>query len=405
MPKNENRPGYKKAKVGWIPEGWEETSLRNICELQSGKFITASAISEKEQKSSFPCFGGNGLRGYVDSYSHDGDYPLIGRQGALCGNISWASGKFYATEHAVVVTPIKNTASMWLYYKLDHLNLNKYATGVAQPGLSVHVLNQVMTPTPPLAEQEAIAGVLECWDRGIRALEKKIGGKRLLKKGLMQKLLSGNTRLPGFHGRWKTVRLGTLGKLSKGAGISKEELSENGLPCIRYGEIYTVHHFVLKEFRSFISPAIAAQSVKIKRNDLLFAGSGETAEEIGKSVAYMDEAEAYAGGDVILLSVHPEKGLADYLSYYLNSVGRKALNRLGQGQSVVHIYPKNLSCLEIPIPLLDEQRAIAAVLSAADGEIEVLERKLALWKEQKMFLLNNLVTGTIRLPEFRERLP
>ena len=119
---------------------WEESTLGDICDMQAGKFVSASEICDVKKDTMYPCYGGNGLRGYTHSFTHFGIYPLIGRQGAQCGNITYAEGKFHATEHAVVVTLKKDIDIRWLYYQLIKLDLNQYATGQAQPGLSVDVI-------------------------------------------------------------------------------------------------------------------------------------------------------------------------------------------------------------------------------------------------------------------------
>lgn len=140
---------------------------------------------------------------------------------------------------------------------------------------------------------------------------------------------------------WKALPLSQLGSFSKGKGITKADLQHEGLPCIRYGEIYTLHHHSVKRFYSFINTNVARNSRKLKFNDLLFAGSGETLEEIGKAVGYRLKQEAFAGGDIVILSLK-DQYRADYIAYYLNSYGRKQINKLGAGQSVVHIYARDL---------------------------------------------------------------
>ncbi len=140
-----------------IPETWCWTRIGTIFTLQAGKNIKGSAIHEHD---TYPCYGGNGLRGYVASYNRDGDFPIIGRQGALCGNIKHATGKFYATEHAVTVS-LYGCDATWASYFLQALNLNQYATATAQPGLAVAKINQVPIPLPPLAEQRRIVARLE----------------------------------------------------------------------------------------------------------------------------------------------------------------------------------------------------------------------------------------------------
>ena len=134
--------------------------LGEVCLLKAGKFVSANDISPEYNKGLYPCFGGNGIRGYVADYTHDGEFPLIGRQGALCGNVNLASGKFHATEHAVVVQPKTEMNVHWLYYALNAMNLGQYATGAAQPGLAVSKLETLSIEIPNISEQNKIAQTL-----------------------------------------------------------------------------------------------------------------------------------------------------------------------------------------------------------------------------------------------------
>jgi type I restriction enzyme S subunit len=168
---------------------WVEKKLGDACEMQAGKFVSASEIKKELVNGLFPCYGGNGLRGYTKSYTHSGKFSLIGRQGALCGNITLADGEFHATEHAVVVTPVDNTDTVWLYYLLILLNLNQYATGQAQPGLSVSNLEKLKIVIPEnTKEQQKIADCLSSLDALITGQVVKIEQLKLHKKGLMQGL-------------------------------------------------------------------------------------------------------------------------------------------------------------------------------------------------------------------------
>ena len=134
--------------------------LGEVCLLKAGKFVSSNDISPEYNKGLYPCFGGNGIRGYVADYTHDGEFPLIGRQGALCGNVNLASGKFHATEHAVVVQPKIEMNVHWLYYALNAMNLGQYATGAAQPGLAVSKLETLSIEIPNISEQNKIAQTL-----------------------------------------------------------------------------------------------------------------------------------------------------------------------------------------------------------------------------------------------------
>ncbi len=249
---------------------------------------------------------------------------------------------------------------------------------------------------PPIDEQEAIAEALSDADAYVESLDALIAKKRDMKQAAMQQLLTGRTRLPGFTEDWKEVRLGDLGSFSKGRGITKSEVLEQGLPCIRYGEIYTKHHNHIRAFSSHISMTSAEQSCRLTQGDILFAGSGETSEEIGKCVAYLGSFEAYAGGDIIILSPRGVSSL--FLGYALN--GQQVVNQkqlLGQGDAVVHIYVTGLSSVRVPCPPIDEQEVIAEALSDMDSEIEgiVAQREKAELIKQGM--MQELLSGRVRL--------
>ena len=168
---------------------WNRVPLSCICRMQAGKHISASEIIDKEKDGTFPCYGGNGLRGYTNIFNHAGQYPLIGRQGALCGNVTFATGKFYATEHAIVVTANESIDKKWLYYLLISLRLNQYATGQAQPGLGVQTIEKVIVSYPSdEKEQQKIASCLSEVDSLITAQSDKIKSLKTHKRGLMQGL-------------------------------------------------------------------------------------------------------------------------------------------------------------------------------------------------------------------------
>ncbi len=159
-----------------IPDNWMLSSLSEVFYMHAGKSIASAHISStKDDKYCYQCIGGNGIRGYTKDYNTEGQFPIIGRQGALCGNINFASGKIYATEHAVVVDTFCNTDERWAYYSLIQLNLNQYATATAQPGLSVNTIGDVQIPIPPAEEQKRIVEAIEKWFVLIDALESNEG--------------------------------------------------------------------------------------------------------------------------------------------------------------------------------------------------------------------------------------
>ena len=147
-----------------LPKNWQLSTLGEVFYMHAGKNIVASEISSNADETyRYKCIGGNGLRGYVQQFNTEGSFPIIGRQGALCGNINYVEGRFYATEHAVVVDTFCKTNVKWAFYFLIKLNLNQYATATAQPGLSVNTICDVQIPLPPLTEQQRIVAEIERW--------------------------------------------------------------------------------------------------------------------------------------------------------------------------------------------------------------------------------------------------
>jgi type I restriction enzyme S subunit len=166
---------------------WPIEYLGKLCDMKAGKFVSASEIKEKDEENQYPCYGGNGLRGYVCSYSHEGNYPLIGRQGALCGNVQYVEGKFYATEHAVVTKPIIEMNTYWLFYTLKELDLNRLSSGAAQPGLTVGKLNLVQIPYPPIKLQNQFSNFAKQVDKSKLEIQQGLKKLELQYNALMQR--------------------------------------------------------------------------------------------------------------------------------------------------------------------------------------------------------------------------
>ena len=144
----------------------ETKDLKDVMLLKAGDFTVASDIADEQTETNpYPCYGGNGIRGYVSEYNQEGDYSLVGRQGALSGNVQYASGKFKNTEHALLVTPIVEMNSIWLHQLLLNLDLKRYQTGAAQPGLSVKNLQEIQVILAPIDEQNRFAEFVKRIDK------------------------------------------------------------------------------------------------------------------------------------------------------------------------------------------------------------------------------------------------
>jgi type I restriction enzyme S subunit len=200
---------------------------------------------------------------------------------------------------------------------------------------------------------------------------------------------------------WNVMPLGDLGKFRKGRGVRRDEASSGDLPCVRYGELYTHHNDIVRRFNSYISQSVASTSTPISPGDILFAASGETKEEIGKSVAFLGPEPAYAGGDIIILSLR--SGDPAFLGYALNAsyvVRQKAAK--GQGDAVVHITTSGLTNITVALPVsVAEQEAIAEALSDTNALIESLQQLIAKKRALKQGAMQALLTGRQRLPGFQ----
>ncbi len=172
-------------------KGWEVKKLGAVTNMKAGNFISASEICTDLDDSLYPCYGGNGLRGFVKSFTHNGNYILIGRQGALCGNVKITTGKFHATEHAVVCSPKIEYNVLWFYYLLGALNLNKYASGAAQPGLNVSTLVEIDLIFAPLKFQNQFAEKLELIEKQNTNLKVNLIYTNQLFNSLIQKAFKG----------------------------------------------------------------------------------------------------------------------------------------------------------------------------------------------------------------------
>jgi hypothetical protein len=282
----------------------------------------------------------------------------------------------------------------WRYFSTPR---GKYDLSIASPGgagrnktLGQEEFKRLKIPVPPVEHQRTAVAILSTVDRAMEQTKRLIETKRKLKKGLAQQLLTGKRRLPGFGGPWTTHKIDTISNTSKGAGGSRADLVPEGLPVVRYGELYTTFDVRIDEAVSFLSHEAAKRCKPIRRGDVLLAGSGEDRIEIGKAATYMNGEPAYAGGDIVIVT--PTDANSVFLAYLLDSNEvRREFYRRAQGESVVHLYMKEVASLELRLPPIEEQSRIATVLSTADRAIAVLEKKLAVLEELKRGLMQKLL--------------
>ena len=198
---------------------------------------------------------------------------------------------------------------------------------------------------------------------------------------------------------WEVRHLGAFGRFLKGSGGTKADETKEGVPCIRYGDLYTRHQFHITESKTCIAPHRVAAYTPISYGDVLFAGSGETLEEIGKSAVNLIRGPTVCGGDVIIFRPTLELD-AEFIGWSADcrqAASQKA--QMGKGITVMHIYSNDLKYLTVALPPLSEQRAIAHFLDDANKRIQrhihAKEKLIKLLEEQKQVIIHQAVTGQI----------
>ncbi|TWH77162.1 type I restriction enzyme S subunit [Azomonas agilis] len=373
---------------------WERKPLKSICVMQAGKFVAAADIFENSRYDLYPCYGGNGLRGYTKTHTHSGKYPLIGRQGALCGNVNLVNGQFHATEHAVVTTPKSEVNVDWLYYMLDLLNLNRFATGQAQPGLSVEVLDKVQSFVPQEPEQQKIADCLTSLDELITLEAQKLDTLKTHKKGLMQQLFpaEGKTvpklRFPEFReaSEWKKQRISSL--LVRAVRPLSVKIEET------YREIGIRSHGK----GIFHKEPVLGKSLGDKRvfhvEESAFVLNIVFAWEQAVAVTSVAEKGMIASHRFPMYKPREHKSDVEFIKYFfLTCKGRELLGIASPGGAGRNktLGQKEFEKLEFLSPeKVEEQTTIACCLSSIDDLIAVQTQKLDVLKTHKKGLLQQL---------------
>ena len=287
-------------------------------------------------------------------------------------------------------------------------------------GFTVHhiygkQLKYLRIPVPPREEQAAIIRYLDEADQRIRDYvstkerlitllqeERQAIIHQAVTRGLDSNVRlkpSGVEWLDDVPEHWEITQLGRTGTFSKGSGGTKDDEVPNGVPCIRYGDLYTTHKYVIAETRSFIAEEKVGRYTPIKIGDILFPTSGETIEEIGKSAVNLVEPPVYCGGDLIIF--RPKAQMDPKFTGYLMDTPRSQdqKSRMGRGVSIMHIYSNQLKYLWFGLPPLEEQKVIAGHLdqatAAIDYAIDRTRRQAELMEEYHTRLLADVVTGKI----------
>jgi type I restriction enzyme S subunit len=401
--KNENRSGYKKTKVGWIPESWEcdlveshskrgsgHTPNKQIDEYYDGSIVWISLADSKNLdngivSSSKITISEEGIKN-SSAVLHPEGTVFISRDAGV-GKSGIAGCDLCVSQHFIAWTCHKESLNNWfLYHYLQYTKreFERIAVGSTIKTIGLPYFKKYKIPIPPLPEQEAIAEVLECWDAGIRSMEKKIELKRNIKKGLMQKLLSGQSRLAGFSGEWKAVKLGDIATITMGQSPKSSSYNSDniGIPLVQ-------GNADIKNRKTVPRNWTTAPTKKCNSGDLILS----VRAPIGMIAKSMHD--ACVGRGVCGIKSNSLSNI-DFL-YFLLLREEEQWDSIGQGSTFSAINGNDIKNKQFHIPQIDEQQAIAEVLTDADVEISTQEAKLARWKDQKKYLLNELVTGSIRV--------
>ena len=363
---------------------WEDFLINDVCsEFKSGKNIKADSISESGE---YPVYGGNGLRGYTSSYNHEGLYVLIGRQGALCGNVRSVNGKTYITEHAIAAAGNEKSNTSFLHYLFLKMNLGQYSDQSAQPGLAVNKLLKLEVSLPPISEQKKIAKLLSLLDERIATQNKIIDKLQSLIKGIADNILD--------NPLWKKTYLRSFMQFFSTNSLSWEQLSyeEGEIRNLHYG---LIHGFFTSGIKSYSLPMVKygempKQYTLCQVGDVAFADASEDTDEIGKSVEFVDTIKGDTicglhtihGRDIKNRTVVGFKGFAFNSRYFHNQI-----KRLAQGTKIFSITANNLSSCYVYLPDVETQKVIVKLLKAYEEQLIISRMTLKQYEKQKQYLL------------------
>ncbi len=339
---------------------WKKCTIDDLCEeFKSGKNIKADNILNEGE---YPVFGGNGLRGYTDCYNHEGDYVLIGRQGALCGNIRFVTGKTYITEHAIAAKATNNNNTRFLESLFIQLNLGKFSDQSAQPGLAVNKLLKIETSVPSKDEQEKIASLLQNIDKRIATQNKIIEDLKKLKSAIYQKLFS------DLQGEERS--LSELAEIIKGQQINGSELSESGKYYVMNGGI---------------APSGYHDCYNTEADTISISEGGNSC-----GFVQYNRSEFWSGGHCYTLRIKPAASILTPFLFHFLKWKEPDIMALRIGSGLPNIQKKDLSKVRIILPTLDEQQQLIALLTTFLMKIGNEEDYVVSLDKQKQYLLSQM---------------
>ena len=403
--------------IGQIPEEWNITKIKFLCEMQSGDNITAQDINlEKDEINCYEVYGANGFRGYYKDYTHKGKYCLIGRQGALAGNVHITNSTFWATDHAVVVYVNNKISQEYMYYLLISMNLNQYAfETAAQPGLSVSKIMNLQVVCPSYMQQQIILEYLNKKCAEIDSLSSDIQSQisiledykksvitEAVTKGLnpdVEMKDSGIEWIGEIPKEWNKIKIKyATNEIKK--GISPN-YTENEHTKIINQATFSKGFFDIENIR-YANDDFYTSKGQVKKNDVLLATTGGGV--LGKTYYFNEDGEFLASTDVAYVRVNINKLVAKFL-YYCLSINYVMFNDIMANGSTnqTHFDMPSLFNMFLPLPNIETQNIIVDYLDKKSAEIDAIitekREQLGVLEQYKKSIIYEYVTGKKEVPD------
>lgn len=368
---------------------WKALPITEIASLKAGKSFNKLDAVDTPTTGYYPCYGGNGQRGYLPYYNQNGKYNIIGRQGALCGCVNVAEGKFYATEHAVIVTPITITDFEFLHESLVRANINQYATGAAQPGISVTNVNSQLSLNYPLyKEQKAIGKYFTSLDSQISASTSRLASLKQMKAASLQAMFpqEGETvpkvRFKGFEGEWKKVKFSELYERSS----IKNDLSFGADKIISVANMYFI-----KNSRQVDDDYLRSYNI-MRLGDIAFEGNKS------KDFAHGRLVENTIGDGIVshvfvVMKPKSKKYDLNFWKYYINNeniMGNILIRSTKSSTMMTDLVIDDFLKESILVPSYEEQVEIGKILTSLDLQITLQTQRLEKLKQIKSACLDKM---------------
>lgn len=382
---------FKKTNIGQIPEDWECSPLRNHIKIGNGRDY------KHLQNGKIPVYGTGGLMTYVSDYLYDGETVCIGRKGTI-DVPQYHQGKIWTVDTLFYTHSFEQLEPKFLYYLFCSIDWYKYNTATGVPSLTSNTILDINIPLPSPFEQKRIAKALSDIDDLISSLSKLIEKKKNIKVATMQQLLTGKKRLKGFSEPWRETEIGKLGRTYNGlSGKSANDFGHGAASYITFLNVLNNPKIDTSIFEKVDVKEGESQNI-VRKGDLLFNTSSETPDEVGICSAMLEDVEnLYLNS--FCFGFRPNEDVDSlFMSYWFRgSEGRNLMITLAQGSTRYNLSKDSFMKSVITIPSPEEQKAIANILNDMDVEIQAIEQKRAKYESIKKGMMQELLTGKIRL--------